>query len=186
MKKQSLFLALALFLAIATPALAVDPTIAQDRQTIRNSAQKMRENLKENREELQKDREQAKLTAAADRLTFARTRLTKTYDVIKKNLTIRFNYLTTTLKNQVQSRIDAQKNAGKNVDAANAKMAEFNADAYTKDLAAFEAKYQEMLASTTPKRHMGELNKLANNVRHDLNAMRKTLMDAFRLAIRAK
>ena len=70
---------------------------------------------------------------------------------------------------------------------AKAKLAEYNVDKYNTDLAAFNTKYQELLASNPiPVGSVPQLAKLANTIRTDLNSMRKTLLDAFRLAIKAK
>lgn len=171
---SSLFVAGA-FIASAVPSLAIvslRPSIRADRVEAKTT--------------LSATREVARVTSTQARLDFRRQQLTKIFGVIKKNLETRFTYLSTTLKTQVQAKIDAKKAAGKDVAEATAKMAEFSTAAYTTDMTALTNKYTEMLASTDPKRNLGELNKLAVNVRHDLNTMKQTLMQAFRLAIRAK
>ncbi|MBP9818246.1 hypothetical protein KBC75_05900 [Candidatus Shapirobacteria bacterium] len=192
------------FAQTASPSPTKKPSLwSEIRNQTREVRQEIRENFKEARTTIKEDREDMrqdiknirltgtpgidrKATVSATRLQFRKDRLTATYNAIKKNLTERFNLLDVTIKAKVQAKIDAQTSAGKNTTEAKAKLATYSTANYISHLATFDAQYQTILVSTDPKSMLKDLNNSAKTVRTDLNIMRQTLFDAFRLAVRAK
>lgn len=108
------------------------------------------------------------------------------YNRLRGRLTARYQFLTNS-KAKVESRIASKEQSNRDMTAAKAKLAEFAAPqaAYQTDLATFDAKFQEILASEQPLAKLGELNQAAKKVRDDLNSMRKILVDTIKLIIKA-
>lgn len=164
------------FQFLAFPAFAnnsVRPTIKAERQDLKGTPKQ--------------EREEAKITITQQRQDFRHKSLETVYNSVTSNLEKRFASINDVIKPRVEAKIADREKAGKNMAAAKAKLAEYSVTKYNADLAAFTAKYQE-LSATNPISvgSVPQLAKLANVVRSDLNSMRKVLLDAFRLAVKAK
>jgi len=69
--------------------------------------------------------------------------------------------------------------------AAKAKLATFNTAEYLKDLAAFTAQKEKVLASDTPLKLTSELKSLAKELQSDIKSLRQILADTLRLIIKS-
>lgn len=174
------------FSLFVSPALAVGPrpTLRVEREALHTTIKQEREDLKEKAKE---QRLEVKTTIAQQRQDFRHKSLETVYNSIKSNLQKRFANINDVIKPKVEAKIADKEKSGKDMAAAKAKLAEYSTAKYTADLAAFTTKYNELIAlNPIPAGSVPELAKLANTVRADLNSMRKVLLDAFRLAVKAK
>ena len=176
--KQTLkvfILSLLLSLSIVSPALAKDsnPLVTPTRNRQKFSDLKLLPTVTQNKLELRRTKAQAIIKRL-------RQGLTSRFDSINK------------IKARIEARIskieEANKTAAKTRDltAAKAKLAEFNTDKYTTDLATFDAKVAEVLASSTPLKLTPDIKTAASALKDDLKSLRQILTDTLRLIIKAK
>lgn len=185
-----------LALSSTTPALALSITTGPNRVEVRNEIRQetkdmvkdVKEIRVETRNEIRTGGQELKATNAQNRNQFRQQRLTATYQGIKDSLARRLEYLNT-IKARIQTRLTEMETAGKNVADAKAKLATYSDSAYQTDLAAYEAKYQEMYASFNtdkPVTNLGQLRSAAEKARQDLTQMRQVLIQTLRLMIQTR
>lgn len=159
MKKTSLVFILALLLSISTPAFASDNKVKDFRQEIKTDR---KDNSLENK----------------------RTKAQATLKRLHQGIVSRYGN-TLKQKAKIEARI-IKIGTTRDLTLAKAKLAEFSDVKYKSDLALFDAKVVEVLASTTPLKLTPELKTLAKSLEADLKSMRQTLADALRLIIKAR
>lgn len=173
------------FLSVLTLFLFVSPSLAQSPTTI----QQLRNQLRQERNQLQgtvvQQRQEFKEEKKGVLSELKKKVLTNIYTNIKNRLTKRYDYLQDR-KTKVSQRLTKKEQAGKDMTAAKAKLAEFDnyKAPYTADLAALEAKFQEILISDKPLSQVPELRTIAQKVWTDLKNMHQVLIDTLKLAIK--
>jgi|GEM_PF-4349914 len=168
---MKLFLFLFLFSSI--PAVAANPTAAAVRQQIRQERGELRGTITQERKEFWSETRKKRLEAIYTRL--------------HNRLASRFRFLSES-KNRLQSRIAQLKTSGKDLSAVESKLAETSSfeALYVEHLAAFDAKYQQLLTLDQPLSHLGELQSAVKAVRDDLNSFHRLLLEAVQLIIKSK
>lgn len=124
-------------------------------------------------------------TIIQQRLENRRRNLQTLYDEIRNMLTKRFDLLDAS-KTKIAAKIADRKAQGKDVTAAQAKLDTFDPTTYKADLAAFDKKFTDLMASTNPKQLVKDLQDSAKTVRTDLQDLHKILISALRLLVLAK
>lgn len=183
MKKSSLVLVLALLLLTTTPTLAVNGAIPTLRQELKDKRLEIKKEIEVKREGVKDKNLELKKSKAQATVKRLRQGIVNRYENILKH------------KASVVARIakiEAANNATptpkkiRDLTAAKTKLATFDTSKYVIDLASFDAKVTEVLASSTPLKLTPELKTIAKSLDTDLKTMRSTLADTLRLIIKAR
>jgi hypothetical protein len=206
LKLATSLLIIGLLLTAATPSFAqsVTPTITPKPtgflRSIFGEGKKLLQDLRQERQDTQREikdsrsglrgtitqeRDDLKPTITQQRLENRRQNLQTLYNEIRSMLTKRFDFLNTA-KDKITAKIADRKTQGKDVSAAEAKLATYNPAVYNTDLAAFDKKFTDLLASNNPKQLVKDLQVAAKVVSTDLQDLHKILVDTVRLIIQAK
>ena len=189
-----------------TPTLIINPTVTptprptgffhgifEDSkkliQGFRDDKKEARDEIKDTQLDLRTtitlERQNLKPTITQQRLDARRKNLQTLYDRIHSMLTQRFDFLNTA-KTKITAKIAAKKTAGKDTSAAETKLATFDPGSYNTDLATFDKKFTDLLASATPGQMVKDLQASAKTVKNDLQKLQTILIDTMRLIIQIK
>jgi hypothetical protein len=197
--KISLLLAAPLFLTLSFPALAqtATPTSAPSLTpsptspaTRKEFRQETREEIRELKDGLKQDHRKALTTIAAEKKSFwtesRRQRLQAQYQIIKTNVTHRFQILSD-YKTKIESKIEEKVKSGQNLDAAKTKLAEFSSlqSTYNQHLSKLDTLYQQLSSSEKPLTLLPDLKSAHRTLVSDLNSMKRVLVETLRLIVKA-
>lgn len=183
MKTSSLVLALALalLLTVTTPALAVESKVKEMRQEIKDKKAELRKEVEVKRTEIKDTRQEARKNQAQATLKRLRLGIVQRFEAVSKSKAAIEARIA-----KIEAMVIPTGKSKRDLTAAKAKLATFDTSKYVADLAAFDAKQVEVLASTTPLKLTPELKALAKTLDADVKALRQTLADTLRLVIRAR
>ncbi|MFA7301724.1 MAG: hypothetical protein WC069_05415 [Candidatus Shapirobacteria bacterium] len=181
MKTSSLFLVPALLLFFVTPVLAKEGKFNELRQEVKDKRAEVRTEIKEKREDIKEVRQEVRNTKAQATVKRLRQGITSRYEN-----TLKHKSAIETRIAKIEAIVVPTPKAKRDLTAAKAELAKFSDAKYKSDLALFDAKSAEVLASTTPLKLTPELKTLAKTLDADIKAMRTTLADTLRLIIKAR
>jgi hypothetical protein len=178
--KKVLFLFLITALVLPISSFAREGAIPSLKQELKEKKEEIKNEVKENRQE--------------NRFEVRNTKAQATMKRLRQGIISRFE---NTLKHKANieariAKIEATNTASptpakiRNMAAAKAKLATFSTSKYTADLALFDAKVAEILASSTPLKLTPGLKIIAKTLHEDIKTMRQTLADTLRLIIKAR
>ncbi|KKR66681.1 MAG: hypothetical protein UU09_C0048G0008 [Microgenomates group bacterium GW2011_GWA2_40_6] len=171
----SILLVSALFLSISTPSLAKGQNFGQT--------------IKEKNQNRLEERDNKPLVNPSSNPQQNR-RLRAAEGVIKRlrqGITERFEN-TLKLRDRIQQRIAKLESGDKprNLITAKAELKKFNTVKYLADLKLFDAKVEEIKASSAPAKLTPELKELAKTLQEDIKDLRQILAQTLRLVIKSK
>jgi TolA-binding protein len=174
--------------------VSISPAFAEE-----NNIKNLRQEIKDTRAEIKVEREENKLARTTKveerKTTGTQNKITKakaTMNRLRQGIVSRYENVLKQQANikaritKIEGQVVPTGKTARDLTQAKAKLAEFNTDKYIANLAIFDAKAAEILASTTPLKLTPELKTMAKTLDTDIKTMRITLADTLRLMIKAR
>lgn len=174
-----------MILTISTPVFARDGAIPTLRKEIKEKRIEVRQDIKEIRttkvQERQDKNLENKRTKAQSTLKRLRQGIVNRYEnILKQKTNIKARIA------KIESMVVPAGKTARDLTEAKAKLATFDDTKYKADLALFDAKVVEVLASDTPLKLTSEIKTLAKNLDDGIKSMRQILAETLRLMIKVK
>lgn len=192
MKISTLVLVPALLLTVSTPAFAVAGNLPSMRQEIKEKREQVRTEMQEKREDIKEVRSTGIQERKENNIENKKTKAQATIKRLRQGITQRYENVLKQKANilariaKIEAMVVPTPKTKRDLTAAKAELAKFSDTKYKSDLALFDAKVTEVLASTTPLKLTPELKTMAKTLDTDIKAMRTTLADTLRLIIKAR
>jgi len=172
---------LVLVSSLTTPISAEEGRAKALRQEVKDKKVEIKNEIKEKRVEIKETRQETRTTKAQATIKRLRQGLVNRYEnTLKHKAAIEARIA------KIEAMVVPTGKSKRDLTAAKAKLATFNTSKYAADLAAFDAKQAEVLASSTPLKLTSELKTLTKTVDSDIKVLRQTLADTLRLIIKAR